>query len=403
MIVRQITYNDTRAKFFLILGIPLLIYIFESSPLISFISVLTYNAIIKPLLWIGVALIIRYLMNSVGTGGKLKLSSNLKTWALNCAIIYIFISLSGGLIDGFGKSPYDHSLTGTLLNVWSLWSLLIGREFARSYLVNKLTNKENYLFFLFISLFMTITNIPFNKFMDIHGTKDAMIFLATYLGPELCENLLASYLVFIGGPLTSIIYLGVIGSFEWLSPVLPNLKWITKGAIGIGIPVFQLLIISNWYQRIRKLVKPQKNKQESILGWILTCLISVSMLWFVFGVFPIYPSAIVTGSMEPMIMPGDVILVKKIKDMAGIDKLKTGDIIQFKRDDILICHRIIEIHDEKGTKSFKTKGDNNSSSDGKIVKVEDVKGIITNVVPKIGLPTLLFKSRNDIPIDKVVF
>ena len=38
------------------------------------------------------------------------------------------------------------------------------------------------------------------------------------------------------------------------------------------------------------------------------------------------------GSMEPMIYPGDVVLVKKITTLEGIDDLQIGDVIQFQRD-----------------------------------------------------------------------
>ena len=54
--------------------------------------------------------------------------------------------------------------------------------------------------------------------------------------------------------------------------------------------------------------------------------------------------------MEPEIKPGDIILVERIVDIEGINKLKVGDIIQFQRDGILISHRIIDIkrEEEKG-------------------------------------------------------
>ena len=65
--------------------------------------------------------------------------------------------------------------------------------------------------------------------------------------------------------------------------------------------------------------------------------------------------------MEPMIKPGDVILVDKATSIEEIYSLKEGDVIQFSRDAILISHRIVEIGEEEGVKVFLTKGDNNSS------------------------------------------
>ena len=143
---------------------------------------------------------------------------------------------------------------------------------------------------------------------------------------------------------------------------------------------------------------------ESPTSWIITSIISIGIIWFAVGVFPIYPSVIATGSMKPMIKPGDIILVKKIVDMDGINSLKEGDVIQFQRDSMLISHRIIEVvNDEKEGIQFITKGDNNSGEDTDFVRPEDIKGTIEQVVPKIGWVTLLIKSDKDVDLDKIEF
>jgi signal peptidase len=76
----------------------------------------------------------------------------------------------------------------------------------------------------------------------------------------------------------------------------------------------------------------------------------------------------------------------------------------FKRESILITHRIVEVMEggEYGI-AFVTKGDNNSSADDEYVNPQDIKGIIKYVIPKIGWPTLLIKSTRDIPLDEIVF
>src|SRR5690606_35356850 len=119
--------------------------------------------------------------------------------------------------------------------------------------------------------------------------------------------------------------------------------------------------------------------------------------WFTVGVFPIYPSVIATGSMEPMISPGDIILVKKIVNMDGINALKEGDVIQFKRGEILISHRIVDvIENDKEGLQFRTKGDNNSTVDTNLVRPQDIKGKVEYTIPKIGWLTLFIKSNQNI-------
>jgi signal peptidase I len=147
----------------------------------------------------------------------------------------------------------------------------------------------------------------------------------------------------------------------------------------------------------------------SVIGIVMIYRLNITysirqIIWFAVGVFPIYPSVIATGSMKPMIKPGDIILVKKIVDMDGINSLKEGDVIQFQRDSMLISHRIIEVvNDEKEGIQFITKGDNNSGEDTDFVRPEDIKGTIEQVVPKIGWVTLLIKSDKDVDLDKIEF
>ena len=379
------------------------IYILENSPITRYIDSIIFNYILLPILWIGLTYFI-WKSPHIRPKGKLKLKSFLNFWALNFAIIFIVISILAGVIDALGKSPYNHSLKGILTNAIFVGSALIGREFVRSYLVNSFTKKENYLVFVLISMLMTFTSISFKRYIDMKSYVDIVKLIAQYLAPEFAQNLFACYLVFLGGPLTSIIYLGIIQGFHWLSPILPDLKWITTALIGILLPTFFMIFLQKIYLTESKQIKREDKDEESPISWMITSIISIGIIWFAVGVFPIYPSVIATGSMEPMIKPGDVILVKKIVDMEGINNLKIDDVIQFRRDTILISHRIIEIKiDEKEGIKFITKGDNNSSPDTELVKPEDVKGTIVYTVPKIGWLTLLIKSDKDIDLDSIEF
>ena len=133
--------------------------------------------------------------------------------------------------------------------------------------------------------------------------------------------------------------------------------------------------------------------------YTIILIASIIFSWFCVGVFPIYPSIILTGSMEPLIKPGDVVLIKKITSEKEINALKEGDIINYTRDDkLIVTHRIKKILiDEAGNRTFQTKGDNNKSIDGKPVQPNSVNGNIVNTIPKVGLPILFIKSEKDLP------
>ena len=68
-------------------------------------------------------------------------------------------------------------------------------------------------------------------------------------------------------------------------------------------------------------------------------------------------------------------------------------------NNILISHRIIEIIEDENGKGYLTKGDNNSAADTRIVRLDQVRGKIVEVVPKVGWLTLLLKNRTAAPDD----
>lgn len=73
---------------------------------------------------------------------------------------------------------------------------------------------------------------------------------------------------------------------------------------------------------------------------------------------------VTTGSMEPEINAGELIIIKEF------DKYEIGDIVTFiDKDDFLVTHRIICLNEEK----MITKGDNNNLLDEE-VSLNNIKG-----------------------------
>lgn len=394
------TYS--RFRCFVLISLVIIIYFITNSSLPTMVGSRVFNYIIRPCMWLGLAFIILFFPR-VRPKGQLKFMSSINMWAMTFALVFIVISVFAGFLDGLGKSPYSHTPKGLLINFFTVGSILLGSELTRNYLVNSFTTRENYLIFILVAMFMTISGTPLDKLISFKDYEGLVKYLAEFLAPDFAQNLFATYLAFLGGPLSSIIYLGLIDGFHWFSPILPDLKWITTALIGILVPVFSLSLMQMFYLSEAKLLKRNEKDQEGPFGWMLTSLLSIAIVWFAVGVFPVYPSVIATGSMEPMIKPGDVILVDKATSIEEIYSLKEGDVIQFSRDSILISHRIVGIGEEKGVKVFFTKGDNNSSVDFAPVRPEQVKGKIIKVIPKIGWPTLLIKSDREIDINEILF
>lgn len=372
----------------------ILMYVRQNTSLLSLQFLGGFNTWVEPIIWGVMSLLIVYAIPKKHIKGQVKHKQTVYIWAFNAAVVFIIMSLIAGFFDGFGKSPYDHSLMGILQNSIIIGSALVGQELVRDYVLKSTLGRESkWPIPLMIGL-MTFINLPLVQLTNMTGSQDVMIFVANIFLPTLSENMLATYLVVYAGPVASVIYLGLVEAFEWLSPILPDLSWLTKGMIGMSVPIGALIMISQAYMKLTGHFKAYREKETKVYEWLPVTVTCVFIIWFTVGVFPIYPSAIATGSMKPGINPGDVVLVKKLQDRADIEALQIGDIIQFKKESILVNHRIIDIVEEEDEMKYRTKGDNNSAQDADLVAAEDIKGTIVEVIPKIGWPTLILKNSN---------
>jgi len=89
---------------------------------------------------------------------------------------------------------------------------------------------------------------------------------------------------------------------------------------------------------------------------------------------------IVTGSMEPTIKIGDLVIIKET-DSSNIE---VGDVITFDEGGMTVTHRIIDIVKENGIIKYKTKGDNNSGIDLNLVEPTQIEGKLCRIIPQFG-------------------
>ncbi len=92
-------------------------------------------------------------------------------------------------------------------------------------------------------------------------------------------------------------------------------------------------------------------------------------------------SVVLTGSMEPAISPGDLIIVKKSCDV------REQDVIVYEDGNALVVHRIIGVNGDQ----LITQGDANNTADDPIAR-EAVRGKVILAIPYVGLVVDALKS-----------
>ncbi len=116
---------------------------------------------------------------------------------------------------------------------------------------------------------------------------------------------------------------------------------------------------------------------------IIACLIVVAVFLFLSAIpkIPVRSFVVLSGSMEPAIHTGSVVAVK------AQGEYNVGDVITFGENGKTktpTTHRIVEIKENDGDKSFITKGDANNAPDQKSVKENEVLGKVLFSVPYAG-------------------
>jgi signal peptidase I len=309
--------------------------------------------------------------------------------ALLCAVAGIGALYAAGLLSGLGKSPYDHSLTGILINIFYLGSMLVGMEIARAWLINYLFKKSPTLGVALTAIIFTFFAFAPGRLLSFETTLDGAMFAGNIFLPTLAENLLASYLAFLGGAVPVLIYRGLILAVQWFAPILPDLSWLVKAVVGTFIPAFCMVLLYQLYQSEVLRVRRKSKDAENPAGWIAVSVVSVMMVWFAVGVFSIFPNVIISGSMSPDIEIGDIVLVQRITP----EEVELEDVIMFREENVRISHRVVEIReDERGLPLYITKGDANASRDSDPVIAEQLLGRVVKVLPKLGWITILLRS-----------
>jgi len=283
------------------------------------------------------------------------------------------------------------------MNILCIGSVLALMEWVRNYIINRVKKKYMILFSVIVVFVFSLYRLNLRMVLSLETWPQIVEYIGEYALPEIMVNVLLTYMVYIGGAYPSIIYMVLTSIPVWVIPVLPNMKWITRAFVGIMPPAAFMLVIRQIYKKQTKEVKLRDQKHESPLAWIITSVVSISLIWFAVGVFPIFPTVILTGSMKPGVNPGDVAIIEK----SDGGNLKVGDVIQYWTGDIFIMHRIISIDGSSG--KYQTKGDNNSSPDAKLIGAEQVRGKMVGVIPKIGMISIWMRTNQEAPAEQVEF
>jgi signal peptidase len=380
--------DDPRYNWWLVFGLLAAIYLLINLGLPRLpIDPFARAYVVQPILWGLVAWAI-LVLPKYRTAGGLRVKSAIIQLALMIGFFQVLLYVIGGLFSGFGRSPYAFTPKSILTNLVFVGSMLIGMELSRAWLINRLGKKHTLLALVFVTVLYTLLSIPLARITGLTLGLGLISYMNSTVLPTLAENLLASFLALLGGPVAAIAYRGILQAFWWFCPILPNLSWAFSGLIGTVVPIVGLVLANSLRSR-RRPGQARREKEGSLAGWIVTTVVAVAIIWFAVGLFPVQPTTVISGSMRPTLDVGDVVIIAKV----SADTIKTGDIIQFREGEgVTTVHRVVEIQESEGKIVFITQGDANREPDANPVIPENVVGKAIFAIPKIGWAAIAVKG-----------
>lgn len=127
------------------------------------------------------------------------------------------------------------------------------------------------------------------------------------------------------------------------------------------------------------------SKLFKILKTVILVLVVLVGLFLIVSLFPVKGNyqikVVLSGSMEPDIKTGSIVVIKPVK------QYNIGDVVMFGKDtrtDIPTTHRLVSSRAVDGVMLYTTKGDANNAPDGTEIKSSDIHGKVLFSVPYAG-------------------
>lgn len=348
-----------------------------------------YTKLIQQILWFGLAFYCYY------ASDKESFRNRDKTGKIQIVIIFTIIYLMVyfvlGLLFGYKRSPYAHTFSAMLTNIWVFIPVIFFQEYIRAVLVRFTKRNETLLVIIF--LLFSLIELNYGSMGASFATREsAFKYISSTLLPTLTKNALFTYFALVCDYWPSIIFRTAVMAMNILLPIFPDLDWFVTGLLELSTYVIMFISVNYMNDLSKRVtVRTSRRAQRTSNPKVTIPLLVVLLIFvcFVAGFFTYRPIAIVSDSMVPKFARGDAVVVKKLSNKEK-KSLKKNDIIQYSLDGRTIVHRIHKkIKDENGNITYQTKGDNNNAPDDKLVTLKQVKGKVTFVVPYAGWPSVL--------------
>ncbi|MBR3198761.1 MAG: signal peptidase I [Bacilli bacterium] len=299
---------------------------------------------------------------------------------------FFLIIYALGILLGFNKGYIYNDFFTLMKNIIFIISFTVLLELIR-YLIAKNSFQNGRLIFVF-TILSAILNILLEINMGVLSTyEDKFIFLSKVIFPVVAGEALCSFMTVKTGMLPSVVYKLVMNLYIYILPIVPDLGNYIYSVANILLPFILYSVLNRIIVHYDK-EKEQLRKINLVVFVTPLIILFLILVALVSGIFKHRIIAVASNSMAPTYRRGDAIIYEKV----DVSNLEVGHILAFKREGLIITHRITKIWKQNGKYYFTTKGDNNKDVDLYTPKEEDVLGRVRMTFKLIGYPTVIINE-----------
>lgn len=248
-------------------------------------------------------------------------------------------------------------------------------------ILSKIVMFINYILIDFIIIGKSYSLATLSGFYDFFGL---------FLIQSVSKNLLLNYLSKNYGYSPCLWYRLIVELYIYFMPFVPRINLLIKATILFVFPYFVFYIVKSLTERRHLPLSRSRNPIDKISTIIFTIIFLVLVV-LVSCEFRFAMIAVGSESMNGTINKGDAVIYERYDSKE--QELKVGDIIVFKKNDILIIHRIYKVYPlDKDEKVYQTKGDNNEVVDNWLITNDEIVGIVKVRVLWIAWPSVLLNE-----------
>ena len=310
-------------------------------------------------------------------------------------IIFLFVFFLlyylSGLIISFARTGDYLNIKGLQMFIFPIICYILLREYLRYMFMCK-SEGNNILIISTVILFIFLDITTAIYYANFESNYKAFVFIASIILPAVSSNIIFSYITTKVGYKPIIVYALIINLYQYLLPIVPNPSQYLVTMIDILLPILLGYKINKFFRKADdEEIKRDYNKKKKKLKSLVPIAIAVIILiYFTSGYFRFWAIAIASGSMEPKIHKGDIVIINRDYNIKSIKK---GEVMAYRHSGIIVVHRIIKKEKNKGKYYFVTKGDANKKEDNIVIDESMIVGIVDYKVPYIGLPTVWLNNK----------